>query len=101
MNNLPSNQKTPPRHDLIIITQSGGYKHDDDDDTDVGITNEALDIAATQVGKNCTKFTFTILIQHCSFEYYFASLSKKISLERQMIRFFYCGIVDLFQCGAS
>lgn len=45
---LPSSPPAAPKHDLIVITQSGGYQQVNDD-TEPGITNEALDIAATQV----------------------------------------------------
>ena len=43
-----ANSPPAPRHDLVVVTQSGGYQQDDID-AEPGITNEALDIAATQV----------------------------------------------------
>jgi hypothetical protein len=37
-----------PKHDVLVITQSGIYQQDKIDQ-DFGVNNEALDIAATQV----------------------------------------------------
>ena len=37
-----------PKHDVVVITQSGVYQQENID-RELGVNNEALDIAATQV----------------------------------------------------